>query len=221
MEHTNGQDSSAGRRMEKEGGQIEVRIRDALASLPETVVKVITEPARFFREMPRTGGLVEPLAFLMVMNVISASLQSVLNLFHIGIVPALLPSLVVVAAVPFLTIIFGFLVSSILFVIWYAMGSRLPFEAAFRCLAYMSAISPLTVLLSAIPLAGGVIGLGWTAYLAIIASKEVHSVKAWTAWIVFGFIFVVFSLFSIGAEITGHRLTGTGSELHQSAEEDR
>ncbi len=51
-----------------------------VAEIPQTALKVIMSPGAFFREMPKTGGYVEPLVFMVAMGVISGLLQAVFSL---------------------------------------------------------------------------------------------------------------------------------------------
>jgi len=38
------------------------------AAIPQTAVKVLTSPSEFFRQMPKTGGFVEPLVFMIAIS---------------------------------------------------------------------------------------------------------------------------------------------------------
>jgi len=56
------------------------------AAIPQTAIRIITQPAAFFREMPKTGGFVEPLIFMVVIGVVSGLIQAVLSLLHLNMV---------------------------------------------------------------------------------------------------------------------------------------
>ena len=46
-----------------------------LTEIRDTAIKVLTSPSEFFREMPKTGGFVEPLIFMVVMGIIGGLLN--------------------------------------------------------------------------------------------------------------------------------------------------
>ena len=101
----------------------------------------------------------------------------------------------------------GFIGAAILFVIWKIMGSNENYETAYRCGAYMMAISPVTAVLSVIPYVGALIGLAWGLYLVVTASVEVHKIAAKTAWLVFGIITAIFALMSVGSAMAARRMS--------------
>jgi hypothetical protein len=133
----------------EQGGQT----ADASAtSIVDTVKRVITDPAGFFREMPRQGGFKNPLIFLVVMSVVTALVGVLLSLVGLAgpgaTFGAALASIIIV---PIFAAIFGFVGAAILFILWKVLGSEESYETAYRCGAYMAAISPITSVLGAIP----------------------------------------------------------------------
>jgi len=88
--------------------------------------------------------------------------------------------------IPIMALIGSFIGAAILFVIWKLLGSEEFFEPAYRCVAYSTAIIPITALLGLIPYLGSIIKLAWSTYLIYVASVEVHNLKASTAMAVFG-----------------------------------
>ena len=56
------------------------------AAMPQTAIKVVTSPAVFFKQMPKTGGFGEPLVFMMVMGLVAGIVNAVLSFIglHIG-----------------------------------------------------------------------------------------------------------------------------------------
>jgi glucan phosphoethanolaminetransferase (alkaline phosphatase superfamily) len=98
---------------------------------------------------------------------------------------------------PIFIVIGCFIGAAILFVIWKLMGSQESFETAFRCAAYMSAISPITAVLGVIPWIGAVLGMLLSLYYVVMASVEVHGIPAKKAWIVFGSIIALLCLVSM------------------------
>ena len=38
----------------------------------DTIIKVVTNPVGFFKDMPKSGGFIEPLVFMVSMGVVAA-----------------------------------------------------------------------------------------------------------------------------------------------------
>jgi hypothetical protein len=184
----------------------EVQAKQLWSGIIEAAKAVITSPAEFFRAMPRGGGFGDPLVFMVVMGVIAGLVQAVLGLVHLGVRVSIGMAIASVVVTPIGALIGGFIGAAILFVIWKLMGSQQSYETAYRCGAYMSAVMPITVVLGIIPWVGTLVGLAWACWLLIIASVEVHSIKAKTAQLVFGIIAALLALMSISAQITARRM---------------
>lgn len=176
------------------------------AGIIQTFIAVITRPAEYFAAMPRNGGFVQPLIFMVVMGVAAGIVHAVLGL--LGLLPGVAGAMALAAIIlaPILIVIFGFVGAAILFVIWKIMGSEQSFETAYRCAAYGSAISPLTQLLAIIPYLGAVLGLAWWTLILVVASTRVHKIRQGVAAAVFGIIAVVLALASVGAEMAARRM---------------
>jgi hypothetical protein len=185
------------------GQQIEKNITAIL----NTMVEVIRNPVGFFRRMPKSGGFVEPLIFMVSMGVAAGVIQAILAILGLGFAGSFLMALTSIIIVPIMVGIFGFVGAAILFVIWKIMGSQQSFETAYRCGAYAGGIVPVTTVLGIIPYLGPILGLVWGTYLIVVASVEVHNIAAKTAWIVFGAIAALFALISIGSQFAARRVT--------------
>ena len=166
----------------------------------DTIIKVVTNPVGFFKDMPKSGGFVEPLIFMVAMGVVGGIIQAIFGIIGLTFAASFGAALMSIIIAPILIAIFGFVSAGILFVVWKIMGSQESFETAYRCGAYTGAIFPITMLLSFIPYLGTIIGLAWTTYLFVIASIEVHGLNSKISWIVFGVIFLLFSLISISSQ---------------------
>ncbi|MCU0571737.1 MAG: YIP1 family protein [Syntrophobacteraceae bacterium] len=177
-----------------------------ISTISETMMKVITDPVGFYQSMPRAGGYVEPLVFAVIMGVIGGLIQAVLSIFGIGFTGTILVALASILLVPIMIAIFGFVGAAILFVIWRLLGSQEPFETAYRCGAYATAISPVTTVLGIIPYIGPILGVVWMTYLMIIASIQVHQVKPRTALIVFGVLGGLLVLSSISSQFAARKM---------------
>lgn len=180
-------------------------IKKNLEAIQKTAISVITNPVGFFKDMPVSGGFADPLIFTVAMGVtagIIMTLFSIIGLVHGGTFMMALATLIFM---PIFTALAGFIGAAILFAIWKFMGSQYSYETAFRCGAYASAIFPITTVLGFIPYLGAVVGLLWMMYLMVIASTEVHKIKAKKAWIVFGVLFVVMIFLNINTQIAARK----------------
>ncbi len=176
------------------------KIEDFIAPIINSAVKVITDPVGFFKNMATGGGFIEPLIFIVTMGILSGILQAILAVLGLAHGVAFSMAIASIILAPVLMAIFGFVAAFILFIIWKIMGSRESFETAFRCYAYISAVVPINTVLNTIPYAGSVLGFVWMTYLIIIASVEVHKIKPFLAWVVFGAICAILSLSAISSQ---------------------
>lgn len=208
-----------------------------LENILATVVKVITNPVGFYREMPKKGGFVEPIIFIVAMMLVAMAVNLVVAILHIGSYSMGFGMGVGIASAvgglilgPIFGVAFSFIGAAILFIIWKIMGSQEDFEAAYRCGAYACGIVPITAILNLIPYIGSTIGLVWIFYLIIVASIEVHKIKSQTAWLVWGIIAAILILFSITAQFAARRLASqfslkaheiekTSKEMEKAAKE--
>jgi len=183
------------------------------AAIPRTALRVLTQPALFFREMPKTGGFVEPLVFMVAMGVVSGiiggvltALFSILGLhFGAGMVTGFIAIILMPIYYAVGSAVFGFVSAAILFVMWKIMGSNEEYETAYRCNAYISAVLPVTTVLALIPYAGGAIGVLIGIYYLVHASIETHGIPSRKAWLVFGIIAAVLVIFQISAQTAARR----------------
>jgi len=194
------------------------------AAIPQTAIRVVTSPAAFFREMPKSGGFLEPLVFMVVMSVISGVLGGVLhalsNFLGLHLYTGVAVGFMAIVMMPVLaaigSAIFGFIAAGILFVIWKLMGSNEDYETAYRCTAYLAAITPITTVLGIIPYVGGAIGLVVILYYLVTASIETHGIPLRKAWIVFGIIIAVFVVLNVSAQITARRFARNMEQASES-----
>jgi len=203
--------------MEQEN--IQAEIQQHINGILPAAKEVITSPGEFYARMPRTGGFLQPLIFMVVLGVVSGLILSVLSLIGLAPGEGLITGLAALIFVPIIVGIFGFVGAAILFVIWKIMGSQESYETAYRCMAYTAAIMPITTVLNLIPYLGVVIGLVWVTYLLVTASIKVHDIKPQTAWIGFGVICAVFVFVSVSAEMAARKLSSDmqawEAEMHE------
>jgi hypothetical protein len=200
--------------------ELKDQLKENLSSMANIVVEVVKNPAGFFKEMSRTGGFFEPLVFMIVMGVTGGILRAFFGIFGLGFMGSFFMALASIIIVPIMIVIFGFVWAGIVFVIWKIMGSQQSFETAYRCIAYASAITPITAVLNIIPYIGGVLGLAWMTYLIVTASVEVHSIKPKVAWAVFGTIGLIFAIFSIGSQYSQRQYYSRMQRFHKGMEKN-
>lgn len=178
--------------------------------------EVITTPAAYFQRMPKSGGFSEPLIFVVVMALAAGIIAALLS-FTGSATGMLAYGFGAIIFLPVGAIIGVFIGSAILFVVWKLMGSEENYETAFRCLAAITAIYPITAVLSLLPYVGAIIGIAWSSYLLIEASVAVHGRDKKTATIVFGILgaLMIFSNLSseYAARQMGERMEAMGGQF--------
>lgn len=190
------------------------------AAIPQTAVRVVTAPAEFFKAMPKTGGFVEPLIFAVVMGALAGVVYAVSGVMGLGYMNAgVVSSLLMIIYMPVGAVIGSFIGAAILFVVWKLMGSNENYETAYRCVAYLAALSPIVALLALIPYAGGLINTAIYLYYTVVVSVEVHNLPARKAWLVFGIIYVVFALWGIRSEHAARNMSSVAEQWKKAAEE--
>lgn len=171
-----------------------------------TAKAVVGDPRTFYRTMPRSGGFVEPLIFVVAMN-LAASILAI-PFWIAGVGPYVgSPGLIVAVVLPVVMSTIGsFIGGALLFFVWRLLGSSQSYETAYRCCAYTSVLAPIASLANVVPYLGSLVLLAWAMFLLIIASEEVHGVESQRARMVFGVIGVVLALMTIGSQRTAHRV---------------
>lgn len=169
-----------------------------------TMLSVIRNPVEFYRGMAKTGGFRAPVAFVLSMGIVVALIGGFLSIFTGGFhFLAFLVSLVIGPAV---FTIFSFVGAGVFFIIWRIIGSEQSYETAYRCIAYASAVTPVTMLLGIIPYLGSLAGILWMLYLVVTATVEVHGVEARKAWTLFGVLFFLLILVSMGSQYSARQV---------------
>jgi hypothetical protein len=182
-----------------------LNVQQQLAEVWPTSLQVITRPNDFFKNMPKSGGFLAPLFFMVALGLATGIIHTLLSLLRLSSGGAI-TGVAALIVMPIVVAIFGFVSAAILFVIWKLLGSQQSYETAYRGMAYTAAIMPITAVLGIIPYLGGLIGLAWTTYLIVVISIEVHQIEGKKALIAFGAICAVFGLISLSAEIAGRKM---------------
>lgn len=193
-------------------------LASVLTSVQKTAMTVVTSPSAFFKEMPKAGGFVEPLIFMVVMGIISGLLQTIFSIvgLHFGFMAMTAWSIILV---PIYLIIGGFIGAAILFVIWMLLGSKESYETAYRCGAYISVLMPIITVLGLIPYLGSTIGIALYVYFLVIASAEVHKIPSQKAWLVFGIIGAILIILNISGQITARKYSREANKFREKMEE--
>ena len=189
------------------------------ARIPQTAMKVLTSPAEFFREMPKTGGFVEPLVFMIAVGVVAGLLQSILAVLRFQVGAGMAMGLASVIVMPIMIGIFGFVGAAVLFLIWKLTGSQESYETAYRCGAYIGVLSPISVLLHLIPFVGAAASVLLMTFFLVTASVAVHGIPSRKAWLVFGIIGGLLVFLGFSAELASRRIVRQAAEYQKNAEE--
>ena len=167
---------------------------------------VLVNPPKFFTDMERTGGYLEPLVFAVAAGLAAGIVRMVIGLAGWGFYMTTGAALVAIVLTPIFVGIGSFIGGGIFYLIWQAIGSKASFETAYRCAAYVTGIAPVVVLIRLIPYAGGVIALAWGCWLLVVASEKVHGIARNKALVVFGIIFAVLAVLGLVSEYHARHL---------------
>jgi len=179
-----------------------------LSDVYQTALRVIRDPAGFYRSMPRDGGYTQPLIFIAVMAVFTGIIMAIVSLLGGGRPGGMGAGLALLLIVPIMMIIGYSIAALILFVIWKLMGSTQNYQTAFRCQAFASAILPITALLGLIPYLGTLASIAWGTWLVINASVEVHGIARKKALIVFGILAALMMVSNYSSEHMARQVQG-------------
>ncbi len=170
----------------------------------KTVRDVLFSPSAFFKKMPVTGGLTDPLLFAMIIGTVGLMFLSVWDLLLHDSMRGFMTAEMRTAAgegmsggigsplgtlmMPFLLIIWLFVVSGMLHLfLMIVRGEKAGFEATFRVVSY--SVSPFLIMV--IPYCGMPITMLWVLALAMIGLRDAHETtggKA-TVAVLFPFLF--------------------------------
>jgi len=138
-------------------GIMEVREID-FAEIPQKTLKILTKPVNFFKTMPKAGGFLEPVIFVLVVSIVTGILHCLINIAGLSYIDrGILESLGLIIFVPVAMIIASFIGAAIMFVIWKLLGSQENYETSYRCVAYLTVLAPIAAILGIIPYGGTVL----------------------------------------------------------------
>ena len=143
--------------------------------------------------MRKTGGLVDPLLYFVLVSSAMFAVSAVYQLLMSRLNPALfapkvadtgglaLPVIMIgsILISPALYVVSAFLSSGITHLSLMVLGAaNRPFETTFRVVCYAQASASAWNL---IPFCGGLVGIIWGAYSIIIGLREAHGISGWKA----------------------------------------
>ncbi len=186
------------------------------AAIPQTALNVVTKPSAFFKGMPKSGGFMEPLVFVVMIGVITGVIQAMINLTGFGqnggYEASIKASISMILFMPIFAAVFSFIGAAVLFAIWKLMGSQENYETAYRCAAYLIALTPITTIIGVIPYAGGIISMVMYLFYLVTASIHVHNIPSQKAWLVFGIIIAILLLFGLSTEYKVRKMAASGKD---------
>lgn len=148
-------------------------------------IKIITAPSAFYKAMQREGGYVEPTIFVLAMGFVAALFFGLADLWAVGFRHALATLMQNIIIFPLVSVFCVAVASVLFYLLWKSLGGMRDFETAFRCTAYVAAITPLYAIAEHLHYIFVVAAVLWAAYILSVASDEVHSVSKKYATIVF------------------------------------
>lgn len=170
------------------------KARAYIKRLINLAIALIVKPADFFRAMPKTGGLLDPLLYIVLNVLLGVVLIAIESFVSHGVGAHDLSMLVGgLILIPIIAVILSFFMAGAFFAIWSFMGSNENLETSYRCVAYMHIVLPITIILGIVPYLG-LLGIAWWLYLMVIATIEVHKVSIKHALLVFGIIALISGL---------------------------
>jgi len=165
-----------------------VTVQTYIKGLIDLAIQLIAKPVDFFKTMPKSGGLLDPLLYVVMTALLGVVLSTIESFLTRGAGVHDLGMLAIwLIIVPVIAAILSFFVAAICFAIWTFTGSNESYETSYRCLAYMHVLMPITILLSFVPYLG-LLGIAWWLYLMVIATREVHKISVNPALLIFGII---------------------------------
>ncbi len=169
-------------------------VKSYFRGLAGIAIKLIANPVDFFRTMPKSGGLVDPMLFMVITVLVDVIMMFVESFVKHGAgaygFGVLVGSLVIVTLI---AVILSYFVAGVFYAIWSFMGSNENYETSYRCIAYLHIVVPFTILLGIVPYLG-LLGIAWWLYLVVTATRAVHNLPAKPALLVFGIIAVLAGL---------------------------
>jgi len=169
-------------------------VKSYFKGLKDIAIRLIVNPADFFLTMPKSGGILDPMIFLVMTVLLDVLLISIESFVTHGVglngLGMLFGGMIIASLI---ALILSFFAAGVFFAIWSFMGSKESYETSYRCLAYAQITVPFAILLSLVPYLG-LLGIAWWLFLMVTATRVVHNLPARPALLVFGIIAVLAGL---------------------------
>ncbi len=195
----------------------------SFAALPQTAIRIITAPSEYFREMPKSGGFLEPIIFVGVMGFAAGIILAIWSLLGFGYggqaPPGLAAIFLSIIYLPVIFIIAIFIGAAILFYIWKLMGSTQNYEVSYLCMASLTALAPIAALIEVVPYAGTILSFAIGVYYIVIVSNEVNHIPVRKALQIFGIIGAILTIFLLYSECSVRNRYATPEQVRKAAEE--
>jgi len=195
----------------------------------KTLKEVLFTPTEFFKKMPVSGGLTDPLLFALIVGMVGLMVHYVWDMLLYNSMQDFITTEVKTAAgrsmvrgmrspfaaliMPFMLIFWLFVVSGMLhlFLLW-VRGAKAGFEATFRVVGY--GMSPFVFLV--VPFCGMPISGLWAMTIAVIGLREAHEITGGKAAfaVLFPLLFCCGLLFAVFALFMGAMAASFGSMIH-------
>ena len=181
----------------------------------DKAVALVKNPVAFYRGMPKRGGYLDPVLYLVVMAALAGLIISFYFLFGFGVVGGPAAGVGTILMTVVTSLVGSFVGAAILFVVWKLMGSNESFETAYRCTAYASVTYPFSAILGPIPYFGSMIIMLYGFYLLSIASVEVHGLEPRKVQIVFGILAALVVISNLSTEIALRRMASNAETFSE------
>ena len=191
------------------------------ATIPRLAMRIIVAPAASFSKMPKIGGLLEPLVFVVVTGFAASIIHAVWSFQGFGYGTQAQSGwawiLLSIIFIPIILAICCFIAAAILFLFWKLMGSKQNYETSYRCVAYLMAIAPLIATIEIIPYAGMILSFAIFTFYLVVVSKQVHGISVLKALPLFGIIGLTITMLSLYSEYSERN--PTLEQVRKAAEE--
>jgi hypothetical protein len=184
-----------------------------MSAMIETAVKIAKNPAGFYQSMPKAGGYMPPVLFVIVMAALSGVFVYLYSLIGFGLIGGAAIGLGGIIGTIVFSLIGSFVFAAIMFVVWKLMGSNESYQTAYRCVGYAAIAYPVSALLGPIPYLGAVIAPLLVFYLLIIASTEVHGLEKRKTYVVLGILAALVIFSNISTQIALQRMASSTDRI--------
>ena len=181
--------------------------------------QVLLDPRTFFAQLPRHGGYGEPVIFVGIMAVIAGVLGALLSFVTSLRIGGMTFGIVSILVIPLATVIGSFIAGGLMHGIWKLLGSRQEFETSYRCIAFSTAIIPVTALIAVLPYVGTLVANIWWFWLMLLASVSVHGLEHRKSMYVLGALALVVLLVNLSGEKTQRESEARDDEFKQQMDE--